>query len=382
MSQATRIKVLVVDPSVVCRRLLSQAVSRLPAVGQVTATPNGRIALARLEQTPTDLVLFDLSQDTDQGLDQLKKIHDGFPETVVIAMGPRDRLDPVIAVSAMQCGALELIAKPGQSGPAHAWSKFQQELSAMLGSIHGRRDAVRARRLSQRRARPGAAGEHSPGRGAAAPLRPAAARPITGGAFSVVAIGSSTGGPNALQQVIPLLPADLGVPLLLVQHIPPEFTGALADSLNQRSALTVVEAAEHQPLRPGVVYLAPGGRHMVVTPTAGEPFGVIGVNDGPPVNSCRPSADVLFKSLAAIGGLRTLAVVMTGMGFDGRAGVREIKARGGYCLSQSEDTCVVYGMPRAVDEAGLSDERVPLGGLARRITTLVQDPGASERPWR
>lgn len=100
------------------------------------------------------------------------------------------------------------------------------------------------------------------------------------------------------------------------------------------------------------------------------------------MNSCRPSADVLFKSLAAIGGLRTLAVVMTGMGFDGRAGVREIKARGGYCLSQSEDTCVVYGMPRAVDEAGLSDERVPLGGLARRITTLVQDPGASERPWR
>jgi two-component system, chemotaxis family, protein-glutamate methylesterase/glutaminase len=194
--------------------------------------------------------------------------------------------------------------------------------------------------------------------------------------FQVVAIGVSTGGPGALLEVIPRLPADLGAPVLVVQHLIPEFTEALAGNLDRLSALKVVLARAGQPLEPGRVYLAPGNRHMVVRSSRPDHLGrvrtAIGLNNGPPVQSCRPAADVLFKSLAPVYGRRTLAVVMTGMGRDGREGVRAIKRQGGYCLTQSEGTCVVYGMPRAVDLAGLSDEKVPLDRLAARIAALVR----------
>jgi two-component system chemotaxis response regulator CheB len=197
--------------------------------------------------------------------------------------------------------------------------------------------------------------------------------------FQVVAIAVSTGGPKALQEVIPRLPADLGVPVLLVQHMPPEFTKALAETLDRCSAGQVVEATAGQWVEPGRVYLAPGGKHMVVR-RAGEgtpprASAVIGLNSSAPVNSCRPAADVLYRSLGPVYGGRVLAVVMTGMGCDGLAGVRTIKQSGGYCLTQSAGSCVVYGMPRAVDEAGLSDESAPLGRLAERITALVKGGG-------
>lgn len=202
------------------------------------------------------------------------------------------------------------------------------------------------------------------------------ARDRTRPGFQVVAIGVSTGGPGALLEVIPRLPGDLGVPVLIVQHLIPEFTESLAENLDRLSALGVSLARAGQPLDKGRVYLAPGDRHMVLLPPRPTSTGylppVIGLNNRPPVHGCRPAADVLFKSLAPICGGRTLAVVMTGMGNDGREGVRAIKAKGGYCLTQTEDTCVVYGMPRAVDEAGLSDERVPLDRLAQRIDALVR----------
>jgi len=162
--------------------------------------------------------------------------------------------------------------------------------------------------------------------------------------------------------------------VVIVQHMPPLFTDSLAKALDRRCALRVCEAAEGQPLEPGGVYIAPGGRHLRVEPApAGGPGLrlVARLDDGAPVNSCKPAVDVLFKSLAEAVGRHTLAVVMTGMGQDGLAGVADIKARQGYCLTQSEDTCTVYGMPQAVDQAGLSDERVPLGELAARILSLT-----------
>jgi two-component system chemotaxis response regulator CheB len=180
----------------------------------------------------------------------------------------------------------------------------------------------------------------------------------------------STGGPNALAEVIPLLPARLKVPVLLVQHMPPVFTASLADHLAKRSQVTVREAAEGEAIVPGTVYIAPGGRHMVVRRSpAGVP--TVGLNDSPPENSCRPSVDVLFRSVAAHYEGNVLAVVMTGMGNDGREGVRALKRKGAHCITQSAETCVVYGMPLAVDEAGLSDERIPLPRLAERIVQLA-----------
>ncbi|HLO65401.1 MAG TPA: CheB methylesterase domain-containing protein, partial [Holophaga sp.] len=190
--------------------------------------------------------------------------------------------------------------------------------------------------------------------------------------FDVVAIGVSTGGPNALAEVIPHLPADLGVPVLVVQHMPPFFTASLAEHLAKASRLAVSEAIEGEPVLPNHVYIAPGGKHMTVRRMGGaEGPAIVGLNENPPENSCRPSVDVLFRSVAAQYEGNILGVVMTGMGSDGCEGVRAMKRRGCHVLTQSEDTCVVYGMPLAVDEAGLSDEQVPLPRLASRIAYLV-----------
>jgi two-component system chemotaxis response regulator CheB len=167
------------------------------------------------------------------------------------------------------------------------------------------------------------------------------------------------------------------VPILLVQHMPPLFTASLAQELDRKSQITVKEAVEGEPLRPGTVFIAPGGRHMIVRSaedvTPGSTGYVIGLNDDPPENSCRPAVDVLFRSIAAEYHGNVLAVVMTGMGSDGCEGVRAMQQKGCYCLTQSSASCVVYGMPLAVDEAGLSDESVPLHRLAAKIVSLVEE---------
>jgi two-component system chemotaxis response regulator CheB len=189
----------------------------------------------------------------------------------------------------------------------------------------------------------------------------------------VVAIGVSTGGPEALTKLIPQLPADLAVPVVLVQHMPPVFTKSLADSLAKKSPLRIVEASDGETIQRGSVYIAPGGRHMVVRRAEGAGNAVVvGLNDGPPENSCRPAVDVLFRSVAAVYGDKgILTVILTGMGSDGCAGVRTCKRASCFCITQSEATCVVYGMPRAVDEAGLSDLSLPLDKISAEIVTRV-----------
>jgi two-component system chemotaxis response regulator CheB len=209
-------------------------------------------------------------------------------------------------------------------------------------------------------------------------LAPPAVRPVApkisrrAGRVGLVAIGVSTGGPQALADVIPRLPATLHVPVLIVQHMPPVFTASLARSLDRQSRLRVHEAVEGEAILPSKVYLAPGGLHMGMRRAGegGEGW-VIGLKDGPPVNSCKPAVDVLFQSIAEEIGGRALAVIMTGMGQDGLQGVEMIKRAGGICLTQTRETCVVYGMPQAVDQAGLSDESVPLSELAERISVLA-----------
>jgi two-component system chemotaxis response regulator CheB len=211
------------------------------------------------------------------------------------------------------------------------------------------------------------------------PVKPGAPRSSNPIAFNrkieLIAIGISTGGPNALADLIPLLPSDLGVPLLIVQHMPEFMTASLAQSLNKKSALEVREAVDGEEVLPNIAYMASGGRHMTVISqrcNGGTGKRVIRFTGDPPVNSCRPSVDVLFYSLAKVYNGRVLALIMTGMGNDGTEGVRALKEKNCYCISQSEESCVVYGMPRAVVEAGLCDESAPLGNMANRILELVR----------
>jgi two-component system chemotaxis response regulator CheB len=189
-------------------------------------------------------------------------------------------------------------------------------------------------------------------------------------AFSVLAIGISTGGPKALSQLIPALPGHFPLPIVLVQHMPALFTKAMADDLNRKSALEVLEAAEGDSVQPGRVLIAPGNRHMVVRHT---PKGmIVGINGGQKENGCRPAVDVLFRSVASSYGNRgVLAAIMTGMGSDGTKGVQALKRQGCFCLTQSKASCVVYGMPQIVDSMGLSDESVNLNQFAERLTALA-----------
>jgi two-component system chemotaxis response regulator CheB len=185
-----------------------------------------------------------------------------------------------------------------------------------------------------------------------------------------VVIGVSTGGPQGLKAVIPQLPRDLPVPVAIVLHMPIGYTDAYAKRLDEASALTVMEARDGEPVRPGLVLVAPAGRHLTLRRNGGGQV-VTRLDIRPLDTPHRPSVDVLFQSAAEVYGERTLGVIMTGMGADGREGAAWIKARGGGVLTEAEETCVVYGMPRAVVDAGLSDEAVPLDRIAAAILTRL-----------
>jgi two-component system chemotaxis response regulator CheB len=289
----------------------------------------------------------------------------------LLALGELDAAGAHTAVKALQLGVLEVVGRPPEKGDYAGLLQFRSALGGLLMGLQLKQATLRARRIL-------AAGQDA-SQGPACPTAEeaqAGAAPRAGtppAVIKVVAIGISTGGPNALRRLIPRLPPDLEAPVLVVQHMPPNFTRALAESLDRESQVSVREAKDGDVPLPGEVFIAPGGQHMVARLErvgSGERIS-LGLNSSPPVNSCRPSVDVLFKSLAPVYGGQVLMAVMTGMGNDGLAGVAELKALGGYCLTQSEESCVVYGMPRAVDEAGLSDEKVPLDRLAERLRQLL-----------
>jgi two-component system chemotaxis response regulator CheB len=187
----------------------------------------------------------------------------------------------------------------------------------------------------------------------------------------LVLIGVSTGGPNALSQMMPRLPANLGVPVFIVQHMPPLFTRSLAESLNERCALQVKEAEDGEIARPNTVYIAPGGKQMKVAPAAGGEI-VVQTTDDPPENNCKPSADTLFRSAAFGFPGRSCAVIMTGMGSDGTLGLRLLKRNGCRVIAQDENSCVVFGMPKEAIDAGVVDLVVPLDGIAEEIIRAVK----------
>jgi len=357
------LRVLVVDDTVVYRKILSEVLESFGEVEIVGTAPHGRLALARIDQMPVDLVLLDVEMPELDGLATLAEIQKRTdPPTVVMISGQTTR-SAQSTIHALENGALDFIRKPDGSDPDASRRELTEKLRPLVRHVRTRRNLRQAVRLEPVKA------PAAPPAALPVPVRPVAAAPPA--RFAAIAIGVSTGGPNALGEMIPHLPPDLPVPVLLVQHMPPGFTASLADHLDKRSRIRVKEAEEGEPVQAGSVYIAPGGRHMVLRrlPEGGL---IIGLNDQPAVNSCKPSVDVLFRSMAAQVDGPVLALVMTGMGNDGCEGVRTLKRQSCYCLSQTEKSCVVYGMPLAVDEAGLSDEQVPLERMAQRVTQLVQ----------
>jgi two-component system, chemotaxis family, protein-glutamate methylesterase/glutaminase len=342
--QATLTRVLVVDDSVVVRRVVTRALAGAPGVEVVGAARNGRIAVAKVDSLRPDVVILDLEMPEMNGLQALAEIRRGYPALPVIVYSHLTTQAASATFDALALGATHFALKPSANGIGLAEESVRSELLPLIRGL-----AASSRR------RPTVEPPHSP------------ARP--GHEVSAVVIAVSTGGPDSLAAVIRALPGHLEVPILIVQHMPPIFTRILAERLDRGSAIPVAEAAHGEEVIAGRVYIAAGGRHMALTRTRGAV--VVELNDGPPENSCRPAADVLFRTAADVYGAGLLAVVMTGMGHDGLSGARAVRAAGGTVIAQSEASSVIASMPRAVAEAGMADAIVPLGDLATVLARRV-----------
>jgi two-component system chemotaxis response regulator CheB len=350
------IRVMVVDDSVVVRKLVSDLLSAEPDIQVVGTAVHGRAALAKLNNLRPDVITMDLEMPEGDGLQAVRAIRARQRSLPIVLLCGATTRDTSAVLDALAAGADDYVTKPADMRSSqHALAALRDELVPRIRALTGR---------GTRSIRTGAS------TGVPVPTAPPAARKPP----EVLVIASSTGGPEALATVVPALPATLPVPVLIVQHMPALFTQQFAARLDRLSPLDVAEAADGEALVPGTVRLAPGDRHLTVRGAGGVRR--LALDDTPPENYCRPSADRLFRSAVRAFHGSVLAVVLTGMGADGCAGAREIRRSGGTVLAQDRPSSVVWGMPRAVADAGLADEVVALDRVAERICRQL----AASRP--
>jgi len=355
------IRVLVVDDSVVVRRLVTRVLEEEPDVEVVGAAANGRIALAKLGQLEVDVVTLDIEMPEMDGLATLAQLRPRFPRLPVIMFSTLTERGAEATLEALSLGASDYVTKPtGLHNPTDALAAVKAQLLPRIRALHGRNAASAP------------AAPSAPPAPAPAPAGPVVKAPVARPAnarIDVVTVGVSTGGPNALAELLPALPASFPVPVVIVQHMPPVFTKMLANRLDSRCALEVTEANGGEVLSPGRIYIAAGGRHLALLRQGTSVVTV--AHDDPPENSCRPAVDVLFRSVAGLYGTGALAVVLTGMGQDGLRGAEAIRLAGGQVLAQDEASSVVWGMPGFVARAELADAVLPLNTLAVEIGRRV-----------
>jgi len=370
------IRVLVVDDSVVVRRLVSDALAQAPGVEVVGVAANGRLAQAKVEQLRPDAITMDVEMPEMNGIEAVRALRAAGHRMPIIMFSTLTERGAAATLDALAAGATDYVAKPSNVG------SVQESIARVAGELVPRlRSLVPVPGLAGGPASAGPATGPAGAPPAARPAAPALRRTPTPRpapaphANRLVVLGSSTGGPEALSRVLSALTAPPRVPVLVVQHMPPVFTRQLAARLDRLGPATVVEAAGGELLRPGTVYIAPGDRHLEVR-RAGSAVETV-LTDGPPVNYCRPSVDVLFRSAVRTVGGELTAVVLTGMGADGRAGCADIVEAGGTVMVQDEATSVVWGMPGAVAGAGLAHHVLPLAEVAGTLERALAVGGAA-----
>lgn len=380
MTESSRqgIRALVVDDSALYRKVVRDLLVELPDVAEAMTARNGRVALELIRTAAPDFVTLDVEMPEVNGLEVLRAINAMTHPPGVVMLSGISAQGAKATTESLALGAFDFVVKPQRALPeesveqlrrdllprVEAWIERHRSVEPQAVSAAGplSRSAPRSRACDARPIDTTAVAYDEP---AAPPMRTAELPER----IEVLAIGVSTGGPAALIRMLPQLPADLPVPVLIVQHMPAIFTRTFADDLHRASRLEVAEAADGAPLRGGRVLLAPGGRQMKVVREGG--LLRVAITDDPPERSCRPAVDYLFRSIAHVCGGAALAVVMTGMGDDGTLGCRLLKRRGAYVIAQDAASCVVYGMPRSVVEARLADEIVPLDALADRLVEIL-----------
>jgi two-component system, chemotaxis family, protein-glutamate methylesterase/glutaminase len=355
-----RIRVLVVDDAVVIRRLVSDVLGSEPDIEVVGVAANGRLALAKIPQVNPDCITLDVEMPEMDGLETLKELRKTWPKLPVIMFSTLTVKGATRTFDALALGATDYVTKPANIGSVtEAVDRLRNELVPKIRAHTGRKPPASAVPCTAPPPRKQIVSRHP------AAKQDRALRPV-----EAICIATSTGGPAALSTVIPSIPASVGVPILIVQHMPPLFTALLSERLNQISELQVNEGSAGQLVEPGHIYVAPGGRHMEVRRNnAGV---LIELTDAPPENSCRPAADVLFRSAAAVYGPAIVAAVLTGMGQDGLRGAESIAEAGGEIIAQDEASSVVWGMPGAVVHAGLAQQVLPVSEVAVALIRAVE----------
>ena len=354
------VRVLLVDDSAVVRGAIGQMLESAPDIRVVTTATNGRQALDALRHVEVDVVLLDVEMPDMDGITALPLILERHPEVRVIMQSSLTQAGAAVTMQALALGAVDFIPKPTAKGTV-GLAQMREEVIAKVRAV-GRSAGGNVRRLPPA---PRAITR------AAAPV----SRSILGatakenGPARIVAIASSTGGPNALATVLKGILREVTVPIVITQHMPPVFTGLLAQRLARDCNGECVEATNGMALKPGVAYVAPGDYHMIVATHEGAPF--VRLSQTEPENHCRPAADVMLRSVASVYGASTLAIVLTGMGEDGKRGCEVVRERGGRVIVQDEATSVVWGMPGAVAQAGLANWVLPVDAIADQVHAVM-----------
>ncbi len=366
-----KVKVLVVDDTIVYRKIISDVLHDIPDVEVVGSANNGKIALARIAALKPDIITLDIEMPIMTGIEVLEHIKDDPDAPVAVMLSTLTQKGSEMTIRALELGAFDFIPKPDGGRMAENVVKVKAALAPIIESFKRQKSI---RKTLRGRTRPVTTALKT------SPVRPSTETGrVRVGMVSrskttlseIVGIGISTGGPNALAKMIPLLSKKINVPVLIVQHMPPMFTASLAKSLDAKSELTVKEAVNGEPIIPNTVFIAPGGKQMKIVAGPDGKTRNIKITDDPPENSCKPSADYLFRSIAQHYVGRATGVIMTGMGSDGTKGLQLMKKNGSIIIAQDQATCTVYGMPKEPIELGITDVIAPLDKIAEEITKTV-----------
>ena len=348
----SRVRVLIVDDSAFMRTSLSRMIASAPDFEVVGTASNGTMALEKIESLDPDVVTLDVSMPGMDGVATLRCIMSRFPRPVIMVSAATER-NAESTLAALSAGAFDYVHKQ-MSSTSLEITHIRSDLIAKI------RAAARSRR-SMPTDSPAKKPPSSATRNNLSPLS----------SLAVVAIGASTGGPGALQEILPQLPPDFSLPILVVQHMPPGYTAAFAQRLNQLCSIPVREPTQSEVVRPGVIYVAGAGRHMRIVRQRHDSV-VISLDSHPDDAPHIPSIDVLMESVAECFATRSLGVILTGMGADGAQGIAAIFRQGGVTIGQDEGSCVVYGMPRVCAERGILSRVLPLSQIAPQILQLTR----------
>ncbi|HEX2956866.1 MAG TPA: chemotaxis response regulator protein-glutamate methylesterase [Chitinispirillaceae bacterium] len=366
-----KLRVFVVDDTIVFRTILIDILKSIDDVEVVGSAASGRVAIAKILELKPDLVTLDIEMPGMNGIEVLEQIRVNKIDTGVLVVSSFTASGSSYTIQALEKGAFDFITKPSDETPEKNRILIRNELLPRIKTFQRKLEihSILHRNESVGIGIKKTVHQNTECKTPSTPHLNENVKLM--GRPEMVLIGVSTGGPAALARLIPQIPEDFNVPVFIVQHMPPMFTGALAESLESKSKIKVVEAANNTRPLPGYAYIAPGGKQMKLVKDSDSTKMII-INDDPPENNCKPAVDYFFRSVANNFPSKSVAVILTGMGSDGTVGLRMLKRQGCQVIAQDEASCVVFGMPRSAIEAGVVDEILTLEKITPRIIEIVR----------